>query len=411
MNKAEQNTPLHFGINFSKKFNTVIDTLPTDLMSAFLKDLNIDFTFLPVKKNDNPNLPPIIATDQPLLNYIMTQHGRDKDKKILLIVNYDTFQTLLTQKSSFDIRKLVQLRKIEIVLYSDTEILTMLYAQDQKTLAKINQFKMFVLCDGQPGTRLQSILNNLTFISHLSMNFLTDGTMTRFSALVDKNVEKTKTFLALLLIKKSRPSRKFLIEQLKETVDTSSGILHTPDYSFHTSHCDDLKESYGTHSLPKSNYSNVIAGKYQRNLFLSTLPSIKLYNQTCFEIVDEGLNLELVKDDPIFISEKTIKPIVMGHPFIQINTKHSLKKLKNLGFKTFGDFIDESYDDCETYQERIQAIVKIVQKLDLSESQKFYHDTREICQHNLNNFLLIQGSDVFRKWKNWKKVFNTILYE
>ena len=49
----------------------------------------------------------------------------------------------------------------------------------------------------------------------------------------------------------------------------------------------------------------------------------------------------------IFISEKTWKPIMVGHPFIMVGNKNNLKFLKDLGYKTFDKWIDESYDDIE----------------------------------------------------------------
>jgi hypothetical protein len=46
----------------------------------------------------------------------------------------------------------------------------------------------------------------------------------------------------------------------------------------------------------------------------------------------------------IHLTEKTFKPIVFKQPFIMIGAKGSLQHLKDLGFKTFNDFWDESYD-------------------------------------------------------------------
>ena len=35
------------------------------------------------------------------------------------------------------------------------------------------------------------------------------------------------------------------------------------------------------------------------------------------------------------------------HPFVMVSKKGTLKYLRDIGFKTFGDFWDESYDDEE----------------------------------------------------------------
>lgn len=59
----------------------------------------------------------------------------------------------------------------------------------------------------------------------------------------------------------------------------------------------------------------------------------------------------------IFFSEKTFKPIIFMRPFVLINSVNSLKELKKMGFKTFGDIIDESYDDIYDDEQRIIAAI------------------------------------------------------
>lgn len=61
----------------------------------------------------------------------------------------------------------------------------------------------------------------------------------------------------------------------------------------------------------------------------------------------------------IFLSEKTFKPIACNHPFIILGNKHSLKKLRKLGYKTFHDLIDETYDELDSIN-RIDAIADII---------------------------------------------------
>jgi hypothetical protein len=57
------------------------------------------------------------------------------------------------------------------------------------------------------------------------------------------------------------------------------------------------------------------------------------------------VNETLYEQHTIFITEKTVKPITCGQPFIIMGNWNSLKKLKELGFKTFDKWWDESYDD------------------------------------------------------------------
>lgn len=67
-------------------------------------------------------------------------------------------------------------------------------------------------------------------------------------------------------------------------------------------------------------------------------------------------------DHTCFISEKTFKPIACYHPFIIWGNKGSLGFLKDLGYKTFSPYIDESYDNLSTW-DRLNAIIKELKKI------------------------------------------------
>lgn len=103
----------------------------------------------------------------------------------------------------------------------------------------------------------------------------------------------------------------------------------------------------------------------------------------------------------IFFSEKTFKPIALGHPFMISGNKHSLKKLKEFGYKTFSQWIDESYDNLGSYQERSKAIakeLKRISKLPLDTLISIRKEMEEVVLHNRNlYFKRIAGhhSDIY----------------
>ena len=72
-----------------------------------------------------------------------------------------------------------------------------------------------------------------------------------------------------------------------------------------------------------------------------------------FDIVTET---SFEDTDKLFFTEKIVRSIVNLHPFIVISSANYLKELKTLGFKTFDGFIDESYDELNTYEERKKII-------------------------------------------------------
>jgi hypothetical protein len=65
----------------------------------------------------------------------------------------------------------------------------------------------------------------------------------------------------------------------------------------------------------------------------------------------------------IFITEKTMKAINNFQPFILVSGYKSLAKLKELGFKTFDKWWDESYDDEIDDNIRLHKILKLIIKL------------------------------------------------
>lgn len=83
----------------------------------------------------------------------------------------------------------------------------------------------------------------------------------------------------------------------------------------------------------------------------------------------------------LFVTEKTFKPLLVGHPFVVVSGQHHLKHLHTLGFKTFAGIIDESYDNAEWPGERLRIVAQEVERLCL-DNVELIESTREIRQHN-----------------------------
>jgi hypothetical protein len=89
------------------------------------------------------------------------------------------------------------------------------------------------------------------------------------------------------------------------------------------------------------------------------------------------------------LTEKTFKPIALGMPFVLSATAGSLEYLRNYGFKTFGDFWDESYD-LETNDfvraEKVAVLLKKLDDLSSTEKQQLFTACWPIIEHNWNWF-------------------------
>jgi hypothetical protein len=91
-------------------------------------------------------------------------------------------------------------------------------------------------------------------------------------------------------------------------------------------------------------------------------------------------------DETMFLSEKTFKVIACRHPFIIMGNKDSMKKLREIGYKTFEGFIDESYDSLPTH-ERMKAIIESIKKIDAIEDKvAWFKGMEEIIEHNYTIF-------------------------
>jgi hypothetical protein len=116
------------------------------------------------------------------------------------------------------------------------------------------------------------------------------------------------------------------------------------------------------------------------------------YTQTRVEVV-----LETLFDDTRWhLTEKALRPIACGKPFILAGTPGSLEYLRSYGFQTFGQWIDESYDSIVGPRERLIAIVAAMKKfsnLGESEKQQICREMQTICKYNQAHFF----SDKFLK--------------
>ena len=108
-----------------------------------------------------------------------------------------------------------------------------------------------------------------------------------------------------------------------------------------------------------------------------------LYTDSYFSVVTETNYYD--HQPGRFFSEKVFKPVVMEHPFIIVSRPHSLAKFKELGYKSFSPYIDESYDEVQDDSERLQAIVQEIKRLSYLTSielKEFLKGLKEVCDYN-----------------------------
>jgi len=92
--------------------------------------------------------------------------------------------------------------------------------------------------------------------------------------------------------------------------------------------------------------------------------------------------------DKLHLTEKIFKPIVAQRPFMLAAAPGNLAYLKSYGFQTFDQWIDESYDNIQDPDQRLQAIVDQTQRLSAmsdSDLREMHQEMQTVLEHNFNH--------------------------
>jgi len=106
------------------------------------------------------------------------------------------------------------------------------------------------------------------------------------------------------------------------------------------------------------------------------LPSA-IYNRTWFSLITESRS-----DHTRFFSEKTAKPLLGRRLFVLFAAPGMLKDLQNLGFKTFHDILDETYDSIQDDEERWSRALDQVAWISAQDPQEIYQKALPVLLHN-----------------------------
>jgi hypothetical protein len=89
-----------------------------------------------------------------------------------------------------------------------------------------------------------------------------------------------------------------------------------------------------------------------------------VWNRYQIEVVSETDAM-----DNFWFTEKTANCLATGKPFVLVSGQGSLKRLRNMGFTTFGSVIDETYDNETNPYDRITRLTLSLQNLYTSPSK------------------------------------------
>jgi hypothetical protein len=108
---------------------------------------------------------------------------------------------------------------------------------------------------------------------------------------------------------------------------------------------------------------------------------MQIYQQVALDVVTET-----VYHYPYpYFSEKTYRPMINRRMFIVLAPPGVLAQLHRLGFETWGDLIDQSYDQISDPEQRLLAVVAAVENfcaLPLSEIQQYMKQNQQKFDRN-----------------------------
>jgi len=169
----------------------------------------------------------------------------------------------------------------------------------------------------------------------------------------------------------ARLHRPYFVNKLFKNNLLDKGIISlfkTPDFDFQLK----SKNNDGNLNISKSDWNEwseyidkwyplIIDNGYEEEVawYHNFLSRKDEYEKTYFSIVSET-NAE---SKYLFITEKTLKPIMNLHPFFINGNPGTLKHLQSIGFKTFDKWWDESYDSELDFKKRVEMTLKEIKSI------------------------------------------------
>ena len=143
---------------------------------------------------------------------------------------------------------------------------------------------------------------------------------------------------------------------------------------------DHIFESEGLEFLPESNYTHSVhqVRYHGHKMNLSQVVPFVVYNDSYYSVVAETNAVNEFN----FYTEKVVKPILGRRLFVAIAGQGYLRRLRSVGFKTFSDVIDESYDLEPDHTTRWGMAMDQVKFLTEQDPVEIYAKIKHVVEHN-----------------------------
>lgn len=197
----------------------------------------------------------------------------------------------------------------------------------------------------------------------------------------------SRPYTFLFTNRKMRPHRKYLVARLYElgTLKNALWSCHESHYTWTHPEFNRVYDEYDTVPVKTldAGYDPEPAPDWIDGVIYP-----RQYQDTWFSVVTETAH-----EYPYsFRTEKIYKPIIAGHPFMVSANYGFYRDLHNLGFKTFGDLIDESFDQMQDGQQRLEALAWEIDWLCTQDLSHFWEETATIRLYNQQRAMELHNS-------------------
>jgi hypothetical protein len=112
------------------------------------------------------------------------------------------------------------------------------------------------------------------------------------------------------------------------------------------------------------------------------------YETSAMSVVTES---DMSSTGQLRATEKTYKPLAMGHPFLLCGNRGVLEELRKQGFQTFAPFLNEDYDLIDNGPERIQAVHRELKRLSELDDDTFYAGMKRVTEAVIHNMIVFRA--------------------
>jgi hypothetical protein len=169
------------------------------------------------------------------------------------------------------------------------------------------------------------------------------------------------------------------------------------DYGISADHLDFVNFSQVDQHLPQWFETRAAHTPAPHYHIIGRIPT-HMMNQAYFNLVLESD----FEHSYLNVTEKTVRSLLLGMPFVMAGAAGHLEYLRNMGFRTYNDLWDESYDSEPQSHVRLRMVFDLCRQLGQFDWNLHRDQLEQIGKHNKANFLDL-GAHVSRELQQFDR--------